>query len=30
MLQVEHVVMGPVKVIREKGYLLMQRVQGVA
>ena len=30
MLEIEHVVVRPVKVIRDEGYLLIQRVEGVA
>jgi hypothetical protein len=30
VLEIQHVAMRPVEVIREKGYLLIQRVEGVA
>src|SRR5262249_37022107 len=30
VLEVEHIVVRPVKVIRDEGYLLVQRVEGVA
>jgi hypothetical protein len=30
VLQIEHVLLRPVKVIRDEGYLLIQRIEGVA